>query len=1266
MKQLNGLRLLTSVMIGLLLITLPGLAIAETQVKTPAESNLVSSIPVQPAPVIPGGLQQGPPPAPPGQRGPRNPIGYLSGPAAGDPLDIALSYLRQNRQRLGLTADDLADIVVKDRYVSRHNGVTHLYLRQRLAGVEVFNGDININIDRDGRVINLGNHFVADLKNVVQMTGPSLSAIEAVQRAAGHLNLTITAPLVPRRDIGGPAREVMLSNGGISLEDIPVKLEYQPIHNQARLAWKVVIRLKNGQNWWNLRVDAVTGEVLAQNDWIAQDSYDVFALPKESPSDGPRTLVANPADALASPFGWHDTNGIAGAEFTDTRGNNVFAQEDVDGNDNGGSRPNGGDGLNFSFGLDLNSEPSGYRNAAITNLFYWNNILHDLHYQYGFDEASGNFQQNSYGRGGLGGDPVQADAQDGSGIDNANFGTPPDGADPRMQMFVWTFTTPNRDSDLDNGIIIHEYGHGVSTRLTGGPSNVDCLFGVQSGGMGEGWSDWWSLALTAVPTDTSSTSRGVGTYILGQPANGPGIRAFPYSTDLAINPLTYGNLFSTGGEVHSVGEIWATTLWDMYWNLVADHGFDPDFYTGSGGNNLAMQLVMDGLKFQPCNPTFLDARDAILTADLVDTGGANQCSIWEAFSKRGMGINADDGGDHNNLIITEDFDLQPSCLDELVLTKYANPAPAYVGKVVSYTLVAGNYTSDTLTGVAITDTVPMSTIYIPGSASNGGTESGGVVQWLIGTMPPDTVVTRTFQVSLPLDFNTDPVTLFFDDLEGGGGHWTATGLWHLETDGAACGNSFSPVTSWYYGQSPGCTYDTGGSNSGQLTTAAPIALPMSLGNMSLTFQSWEMTEAFLSYDSRRVLVSTDGTNFTPVFDSTNDTGAWYEAAVDLSAYAGQTIWLRFDFDTLDDFANDFPGWYVDDIRLTGEPAIVNTAYVSSNQGQTDSVTINTPVIHAAELAYAPTRLEEFLRPGQIVTRTLIINNVGTGPLNFVVSEAPGAVLADLTLSPQPTGVDPNAERNIAPGWGNVATPPAIHWLEPVNSAAAQLPVIIDDPAGDANTIDVTTVGAASTLSEMTMRLGFKSGSGPVDAFGYVHLDTDQNAATGLPPSALFGLPEQDIGFDYVLSLFSLPERVDVFDANSIYIGSVAPIVTTDALEFTLPLSFLGHDDGFMDVTTVLGDFFGPTDWAPDVGHGTIFDAPWLRELPIIGNASPGNNQLVQVIFDSTAVSQTGTYKAQLRFSGNMVNSVAPLPVIMHVSASPDPTDTTIYLPIIAK
>ena len=86
-------------------------------------------------------------------------------------------------------------------------------------------------------------------------------------------------------------------------------------------------------------------------------------------------------------------------------------------------------------------------------------------------------------------------------------------------------------------------------------------------------------------------------------------------------------------EVHHQGEVWCVTLTEARANLIRKYGF-------AAGRQLILQLVTDGLKLSPPNPTFLQARDAILQADLVDTGGANQNELWAAFAKRGMGLNA--------------------------------------------------------------------------------------------------------------------------------------------------------------------------------------------------------------------------------------------------------------------------------------------------------------------------------------------------------------------------------------------------------------------------------------------------------------------------------------------------------------------------------------------------------------------------------------------------------------------------------------------------
>ena len=113
------------------------------------------------------------------------------------------------------------------------------------------------------------------------------------------------------------------------------------------------------------------------------------------------------------------------------------------------------------------------------------------------------------------------------------------------------------DSDFDNGVIAHEYGHGISNRLTGGPNNTGCLGGSEQ--MGEGWSDYMSLITTVKSTDNGAMARGIGNYVDGLPVTGGGIRRFPYSNDMNINPLTYS--WAPGESIpHGVGAVWCTIL----------------------------------------------------------------------------------------------------------------------------------------------------------------------------------------------------------------------------------------------------------------------------------------------------------------------------------------------------------------------------------------------------------------------------------------------------------------------------------------------------------------------------------------------------------------------------------------------------------------------------------------------------------------------------------------------------------------------------------
>ncbi len=616
------------------------------------------------------------------------------------PKDLGLiqEHFNSLKKKGNTSSTDYSEWKVTSTASSLKKGLTHYYVTQYYKGLPIVNGTYNLSV-KNNKVNYSLNQFVTDLKTKLPVnksaTISELSAINAVIKSHKLPSANRLTKAASKSILGNVASEYR--NSGITKDNEPIIVEkvYILDKNQLKLCWNVNLYEKGGQNWWNSYVDITSSEIIAEDNWViscnfeepghdklhtthnakeffnsnkaenfapyakqsmifAPDSYNVYAMPIESPNHGNRSIVTDPANTTASPFGWHDTNGANGAEFTITRGNNVWAQEDANGNDGTGASPNGGNGLDFDFPVNLSQAPSAYRNASTTNLFYWNNIMHDVWYQYGFDEASGNFQENNYGRGGSGSDFVNADSQDGSDINNARFATPPDGRNPRMQMYLWNRTNPGRDGSFDNVIIAHEYGHGISARLVGG-RNRNALGGSEQ--MGEGWSDWFGLMLTMKAGDVGTTRRGVGTYVGGEPITGGGIRPTPYSTDRSINDTDYADI--NGLRVpHGVGYAFATILWDMTWLLIDQEGFDSDFYNGTGGNNIAMALVIEGLKNTANNPGFVSGRDGILQADQDLYGGQYRCLIWKAFAERGVGEGANEnnnGGTNTNRDQTVSF-----------------------------------------------------------------------------------------------------------------------------------------------------------------------------------------------------------------------------------------------------------------------------------------------------------------------------------------------------------------------------------------------------------------------------------------------------------------------------------------------------------------------------------------------------------------------------------------------------------------------------------
>nr|7Z6T_AAA Chain AAA, Extracellular metalloproteinase mep [Aspergillus clavatus] len=369
--------------------------------------------------------------------------------------------------------------------------------------------------------------------------------------------------------------------------------------------------------------------------------YKVYPWGLNDPTEGSRVMIKDPWDTVASEFTW---NSDGTKKYPTTRGNNGIAQSNPSGEDDyiNNHRPRSSN-LSFNYPYSPSSSPpSSYIDASIVQLFYTANMYHDLLYTLGFTEKTGNFEFNNNGQGGRGNDYVILNSQDGSGTNNANFATPPDGQPGRMRMYTWTKSQPYRDGSFEAGIVIHEYTHGVSNRLTGGPANSNCLSTIEAGGMGEGWGDFMATAIRLKAADTRAKDYTMGAWAANDPK---GIREYPYSTSLTTNPLAYSNV-DGDDSVHSIGTVWATMLYELMWNLIDKHGKNvsakPTMKGGvpTDGKYLAMKLVVDGMALQPCNPNFVQARDAILDADKALTKGANRCEIWKAFAKRGLGYGA--------------------------------------------------------------------------------------------------------------------------------------------------------------------------------------------------------------------------------------------------------------------------------------------------------------------------------------------------------------------------------------------------------------------------------------------------------------------------------------------------------------------------------------------------------------------------------------------------------------------------------------------------
>lgn len=751
---------------------------------------------------------------------------------------ILKEYISVNKNK-DFKKSDLSNFIIDNEDSSKSLNGTVVKFQQTYLGLPIFNAG-GTALVQNNKIVYYIDDFVTDYKNTVNRRA-SLSSEQAVSNISNDLNNSeiLNLPIIAFSE-NSVNKKIAIKQRLLYVKDK---------NDNLRLSYDIYFREPNSSNEWSYLVDAVNGEIVnkenltlscsfhegaysrenhlnevaylplnredhftvSKNNLVLLSpdnaSYNVFALPLEGATFGTRTAVTNPWILSSSPEGWH-SNGTT--HYTNTRGNNVYAYEDTAAQNLPGLSPDGGNSRNFNFQFNINGTPAFNQNAAITNLFYMNNMVHDIFYKFGFTESARNFQSNNFGNSGVNDDEVMAEAQDGGGTNNANFSSPRDGYNPTMQMYLWstknrtffynapseaitrqpssatasfgtaltatgvtgniqlssvldgctalptgslsgkiglvergtcsfiikvknaqnagatavviynntangdtvngmsgtdsTITIPSvligntegefikrqlaastvvnvtlkndpataitPDGSFDNGIITHEYGHGISNRLTG--TGYNCLNSTQDKEqMGEGWSDFFALMLTNKPGDNASVPRGIGTYAQGQPITGAGIRPAKYSPDFTINDYTYadtnGMEYISGTniypDVHSIGFVWATMLWDLHWKYVEKYGYSSDVTSNTtNGSSRVLQLVTDALKLQACNPTFIDGRNAILAADLAKTGGADKCMIWNTFARRGLGVNASAGTKTDINDQVEDFTVPADCI----------------------------------------------------------------------------------------------------------------------------------------------------------------------------------------------------------------------------------------------------------------------------------------------------------------------------------------------------------------------------------------------------------------------------------------------------------------------------------------------------------------------------------------------------------------------------------------------------------------------------
>jgi len=698
-------------------------------------------------------------------------------------------FLSGNSALYGLASDQVEDLVKVSDYTNPAGNLSFVELQQEVNGIPVFQGYVRGIFAANGNLVRTTGLLAPVVKGESLSTNAERDPVQAVVAGAATIRVPIDADSISVISQSSDGRAVTVSRGPFD-EDTKVRMIYFPlVPGQMILAYSMT--LWQPDHAYMVIVDANTGQLLWRKN-ITQDqtqsvTYNIYN--NDSPTPSSPTACAIPSPCALPPGitrtdvtlisenpAFDNTGWIPdGAGNAVTTGNNVDAGLDrvaPNGIDPTGRATATGRTFSFPYIPDGAADPTGsnspldtnYQMGVVTNIFFWTNRYHDLMYNFGFTEPARNFQTDNFSRGGLGNDFVRAEAQDSSGTNNANFSTPADGALPRMQMFIFTTAPVNRDGDLDAEVFYHELTHGTSNRLH---ANATGLGSQESAGMGEGWSDYYARVLRADASENVDGLYPAGGYVTKNYYYG--IRRFPYAVRSNVgangkphNPTTFADIdpaqinlsdgafppafVGAANEVHNIGDIWCNILLEMRADLIHSLGF-------AAGNPKSIQIVTDGMKLDPVNPTMIDARNSILAANCAGYAGANELDIWEGFRVHGMGFRAGyslggDGASH----VSENFDGPNLTLGNVTATETTGNGNGQFdpGETVSLSIPLSN----TLCATSAVNTT--ATISPGGNVGSYGTIGPGGIgtQSISFIIPPSTACGSAIPISITVNSTT--------------------------------------------------------------------------------------------------------------------------------------------------------------------------------------------------------------------------------------------------------------------------------------------------------------------------------------------------------------------------------------------------------------------------------------------------------------------------------------------------------------------------------